>query len=355
MALTTPQTLASAADYQAAFNNINRPAWAGCYNIVPCQLSDGRRVFFTGLSWAGGLTSTGTRSTSAPTMANSALIQQGSQFVPFSPVQIDGTGMGYLLDSRALPGVSTLQRLEPIAAVSWGQSVYMTVRLVTGTGQFPGGDVYLIEIPVASLGNGRATIRQAVQLDNQTVSQNPGYGLNIWGDYLYLTSRAGTGPYSYYLSRVSLQYLRTLPALRYNLRYLGIVSGAFGWQEDARATPFITNAGNNLEIWYSANRLYNYLYRDSTNQVGADTVSLRTMYRSGTITGSTVYTGTVDSGSTGFFYARVKLIPWAQLSSGNQLGVASISHTTGNAFDVANPLTARPRFFEFPNPSLASL
>ena len=363
MAGTVPQGLRSAADYQNAFNTINRATWAGTYNIVPVMLADGRQVFFTGLSWRGPLTTSGTRSTTTPMTLNSMLIQQGTAIVPFSPAFTDTSGYNYLLDSRSLPGqgLTTPKRLDPLAAVMFGTSIFLTARLGTDyiSQTLPTGDVYLLEIPISTLGSGKVSIRQAVKLPATTVAGTPGMSLKVWDSYLYMGCRSGAGPYTHYLARVPLIYLRLLTQVPQNMKYMSVSNGgAYSWDQDSNSTPIISSAGPNVEIWYSANRLYSYLYR-SGSSLTVNALAQRTMYRTAAQVNaqsiSSAYTATADSGTTGFTMQRLWDVPWAQLSSGNRLGVFGISHTTGTALDVSNPLIARPRFFEYASPSIGSL
>jgi hypothetical protein len=360
---SVPAGLGSAADYQAAFNAVNRSVWSGCYNIIPVQLADGRKLFLTGLSWAGAPVGGGNRSASAPMIVNSALIQQGTAIVPFAPAFYDTSGYGYLLDSRALPGqaLKAPQRLEPLAAVMFAQSIYVTARLSSDyTSQhLTTGDVYLLELPIATLGSGKVSIRQAVKLPATTVAGTPGMSLKVYDSSLYIGYRAGAGPYTHYLARAPLMYVRLLSQLPQNVRFLSVSSsGAYSWDVDAQATPIVSSAGSNVDIWYSSNRSYNYLYRSGTT-LTISALAQRTMYRSASQVNpqsiSTAFTAVADSGATGFAVQRLWDVPWAQLSSGNRLGVYGIAHTAGNAFDVSHPLTARPRFFEFAPPSIGTL
>lgn len=363
MAGTVSKGLQTASDYQNAFNTINRSVWSGCYNVIPVQLADGRQLFLTGLSWSGAPLSGGNRPTAAPNIVNSALIQQGSAIVPFSPAFHDAAGYGYLLDSRSLPGMALKapQRLEPLAAVMFSQSIYVTARLSTDyTSQhLTTGDVYLLEIPVATLGSGKLSIRQAVLLPATTVAGTPGMSLKVWDSSLYIGYRSGTGPYNHYLARAPLMYVRLLDQMPQNIRFMSVsTAGAYSWDVDALATPIVSSAGPNVEIWYSANRNYNYLYR-SGSTLTINALAQRTMYRTASQVNaqsiSTAFTAVADSGATGFGVQRLWDVPWAQLSSGNRLGVYGITHTAGNSFDVSHPLTARPRFFEYVAPSIGTL
>jgi hypothetical protein len=356
MARSSPQALAQATNYQNVFNGINKTYWAGSNNVFPVRLGDGRKLWITGLSWAGNLTSTGTRSASAPMVMNAVLLESTAGVQPFAPAFRDTAGRAHFLDSSKMWNIGrpVATRLEPLAGIALNNCLYLTVVSSASdyTSYMPTGSVSIIEIPQTTLNTGGCSISQSGTLP---VTNGVTFGVGLFNfdrKYLYLLGRQLSGSTNnLYWARVDTAWISGLASIANRLEYLVQLNNNPQWSSDpSNLMPVLSGVGPNAYAYSPAVSTYNYLYTVGMNIYG---VAQRTIARpASAIRGSSVsQIGTIpaNTSATNYTAQTVGMVPWV-----DGVGYYCTSQTA-LAYDIANPNFARPHFFSFQPPTVGRI
>jgi len=362
-----PSKLKSAQGYVNAFSEVNNPQWCGTNNIFPVQATDGRRLWISGLSYAGYLTSQRRRPLNYQTIANTILEERDQTITAYKPSFYDSVGRGHLFDSRQIPGIrsATPQRLDPVGAVSVGRSLYLTVAwsdtytlpiLYNQGSTISGSSNFMIEVPLNTLASGESSIRKSVLMPSTPVigAGNLNFGTQLYvfdETYMYIGGRSAVtsspGRWNHYLARVNRVYLDDVTYVPQNMEYFSYLKGQPAWDPDiAAATPVLRYMGPNIDIRKDVDGYYHYLinvtgkiYLLKQQSLARDAGQISPLSLS-------LMTIPVDAGATSFSSPMIYDVGWANLTSGNRLGAYTVIQTN-QSFDQNNPWFARPHFFEY--------
>jgi len=359
--------LTSAQGYANNINAVSNDNWCGSNNIFPVQCSDGRRLWISGMAYAGSLTtSTHYRPINYQTVMNTVLEERDLTFAAYNPTFTDSVGRKHFFDSRQIPGIGSTSpvRLDPIGGVSLGDHLYLSMAwsgtnytypyLFDAGSSIDGSGIFLVQIPLNALSSGICSISKSVLMPSTPVlgagNLNFGSGFYVFDEqYVYIAGRSSVGSdrWHIYMARVERSVFESVTYVPQGMEYFSFANNTPSWDPDvSSATPILTYMGPNVDIRLDVDGFFHYLinvlghvYLLKQRSIARDMSEISPFALS-------LMTIPADAGSNQFKSFCVYDVGWASLTSGNRLGVYTVTQTN-QSYDQVTPSFSRPHFFEY--------